>query len=170
MELAAPWGRACATSLALTACAAAQREAAALGGTGWCAWVDPSRSLYALGAEALRVDLAHLLLAVPSAQALPRTAVRIARSHVFSVVVVDASALATLAPWPTVIRRLALAVEGTGTTVLLLTALDAHRALPLPTASRIELSRRGEGEVAIRVAKDRHGRVTPWRRVAWGVP
>jgi hypothetical protein len=41
--------------------------------------------------------------------------------------------------WGTIVRRLALAVERSDTTVLLLTDTLAHRAMPLPVAMRIEL-------------------------------
>ncbi len=167
IEVASPGGLAGATSFALTACAAAQREARTLGSSAWCAWIDPSRTLYALGAEARDVDLARLLVATPTREALGRTAVRVAKSHVFSVVVVDASTLGSLDAWPNEVRRFSLAVEGTSTLVLLLTAIEARRALPLPAARRIELSRAREGELSLRIAKDRRGRVSGWRHLDW---
>ncbi len=94
--------------------------------------------------------------------------------------------------WPTVVRRLALAVEGSETSLLLLTDLAAPRGLPLPVSMRIELDRRFESREGpdargqplgqpqgqprgqpqgqpqgerisrsyLRVAKERHGRVS----------
>jgi len=59
------------------------------------------------------------------------------------------------------VRKLALAAEQNGTTVLLLTdALSARaRAVPWPVALRVELSRPRPHELVVRVAKDRRGRV-----------
>ena len=62
--------------------------------------------------------------------------------------------------WVTIVRRLALAVEGSDTTIVLLTDANASRAMPLPTAMRIELERLEEDKLGLRVAKDRAGRVT----------
>lgn len=174
VEITAPMGRGRATSLALIACAAAQQRAVSLGGSTWCAWVDPSRSLYGPGVEAQRVDPSRFLLALPEPALFPRTVVRVAESRAFSVVVADASQLgpeqASLERWPTTVRRLSLAVEGTDCTVLLLTDAGARRSLPLPTAARIELSRSTLDAVSMRVAKDRFGKITTGRSVPWSPP
>ena len=57
--------------------------------------------------------------------------------------------------------RLALAVEGSDTTVILVTDKQAPRSLPLPTALRLELDRPSADRLTLRVAKDRRGRVAP---------
>lgn len=167
VELAAPGGQAGATSLALAACVAAQREARHFGSHTLCAWLDPSRSLFGPGVRARGVDLARFFVITPELDALPRAAVRVAESRAFSVVVIDASPLASLDRLPTVVRRLALAIEGTACSVLLLTDLGARRSAPLPTGARIELSRTRAHTLGLRVAKDRHGRVTSGTSVPW---
>lgn len=173
VELASPRGLARATSIALAACAAAQGEARLRAGDdatpgAWCAWIEPGATLYAPGALAAGVDLARLLVVRPSAADLARVAVRTVASRVFSVVVIDAAgvpgcpaAVGRLDRWSTVVRRLALAVESSDTTVLLLTDKQAPRAMPLPTALRLELDRPAEDRLALRVAKDKRGRVAP---------
>lgn len=178
VELAAPRGLGLATSVALRACAAAQAEARRRGTThtagAWCAWVEPSAALFAPAAERLGVDLTRLLVVLPPLDALARVAVRVAASRALSVVVVDTVGLpgqaalghegrqagqAALGRWANVVRRLALAVEGGDTTVVLLTDRDAARSAPLPVALRLELERPSYERVAVRVAKERRGRV-----------
>ncbi len=174
VEIASPRGLARATSLALAACAAAQAEARFRSGDeatpgAWCAWIEPGATLFAPGVLAARVDLGRLLVVRPSIEALARVAVRVASSRAFSVVVVDAagvpgcsaSAGRSLDRWSTVVRRLALAVEGSDTTVILVTDKQAPRSLPLPTALRLELDRPSADRLTLRVAKDRRGRVAP---------
>ncbi len=56
-------------------------------------------------------------------------------------------------------RKLALAAEPSGATVLLLTDASKPRAATWPVALRLELSRPEPGSLAVRVAKDRRGRV-----------
>ncbi|HEY4121181.1 MAG TPA: recombinase A [Byssovorax sp.] len=182
VELASPGGLARATTLALAVCAAAQREATARGGAAsagaWCAWIEGAGSLFAPAAARAGVDLARLLVVRPPRadegrgaserprDLLGRVAVRVASSRVFSIVVVDAAgvpgALARerLDRWSTAVRRLALAVEGSDTSVLLLTDSRARRSLPLPVAMRIELERPAFDRVALRIAKERGGRVS----------
>jgi recombination protein RecA len=124
------------------------------------------------------VDASRLLVVRPPIDAIARIAVRIAESRAFSLVAIDTvgvpgAALAAshmidtvrLERWPTVVRRLAIAVERSDTTIILLTDMAAPRALPLPVSMRLELSRTlGESnneQWHVRVAKERHGRVTP---------
>jgi recombination protein RecA len=171
VEIAAPRGLARTTTLALRACASAQAEARLRGGEetagAWCAWIDPSETLFAPGAARAGVDLTRLLVVRPPKEALSRVAVRVASSHAFSVVVVDLAGVpgcvlrVPLDRWAaTVARRLALAIEASDTTIVLLTDLLALRAMQLPVAMRIELERPNADRLVLRVAKDRRGRVT----------
>ncbi len=167
VEIAAPAGRARATSLAIASCVAAQREARRFGSHALCAWIDPTCSLFGPGLRARGVDLSRLFVVTPALESLPRAAVRVAESRAFAVVVIDAVSLASLDRLPTVVRRLALAIEGTACSVLLLTDLAARRSMPLPTGARIELSRTRMDALTLRVAKDRHGRMTASTSVPW---
>jgi recombination protein RecA len=170
VELSAPQGLARATTLALSLCASAQAEARLRGENNtqgaWCAFLDPTESLFAPAVARAGVDLGRLLVIRPTLEDLARVAVRVAQSHAFSVVVVDTAGVpggraeTRLDRWVTIVRRLALAVEGSDTTVLLLTDASASRAMPLPAAMRIELERLTEDRLGLRVAKDRRGRVT----------
>jgi hypothetical protein len=182
VELAAPYGLARATSIALAACAAAQEEARLRGGEGttgaWCAWLEPTNeaasdkvSLFAPAVARAGVDLARLLVVRPSLDALARVAARAAQSRVFSVIVVDLAGVPGRRPevrldrWVNPVRRLAIAVEGLETTVILLTDDLTPRALPLPVALRIEVERAAPDRLRLTVAKDRRGRVAPARSV-----
>jgi recombination protein RecA len=183
VELASPRGLGRATSFALAACAAAQREARTRSGDArtvgaWCAFVDPWSSLHAPGLVQRGVDLSRLLVVRPSLEALARIAVRVVESQAFSVVVIDTVGTpgqslgnrafgsqeleerVRLERWGTVVRRLAMAIEHRSTTVLLLTDALAARPMPLPVALRIEMRRRFAPAdiVSLRVAKERHGR------------
>jgi recombination protein RecA len=170
VELSAPQGLARATTLALALCASAQADARHRSDDNtqgaWCAWLDPTATLFAPGAVRAGVDLERLLVIRPGFDDLARVAVRTAQSHAFSVVVIDTAGVpgcrveTRLDRWVTIVRRLALAVEGSDTTVLLLTDASASRAMPLPAAMRIELERLAEDKLGLRVAKDRAGRVT----------
>ena len=170
VELSAPQGLARATTLALALCASAQADARHRGSDdtqgAWCAWLDPTATLFAPGAVRAGVDLERLLVIRPGFGDLARVAVRVAQSHAFSVVVIDTAGVpgcrgeTRLDRWVTIVRRLALAVEGSDTTILLLTDANASRAMPLPAAMRIELERLAEDKLSLRVAKDRAGRVT----------
>lgn len=184
VELSAPHGLARATTLALAACASAQAEARIRGAAStdgaWCAWLDCDGSLFAPAVVRAGVDASRLLVVRPQPEPtlLARVAVRVAQSGAFSVVVVDTTGAPGMARtperldrWATTVRRLALAVERSPTTVLLVTDARAHRAMPLPVAMRLELAQslapasaravRGDGmpPLTLRVAKDRHGRV-----------
>jgi hypothetical protein len=170
VEVSAPRGLARATSFALAACASAQSEARLRGTedtTGaYCAWVEPCATLFAPAVVRAGVDPARLLVVRPTPDALPRTAVRVAQSGAFAVIVVDTAlvpgALASplrLDRFALVVRRLALAIEGTDTALVLLTELRASRAASLPVAIRLELERPNPETLLVRVAKDRRGRV-----------
>jgi recombination protein RecA len=174
VELCAAGEGALGTSLGLAACAAAQAEARARGGhTPWCAFIDPSSTLYGPGVAAAGVELSRLLVVRPPLAALSRVALRLAESEAFAVVVVDLTGVVgervpvPLGTWPRVVRRLALAIEGTGHSVLLLTREADRRPLPLPVAQRLEVSRPSADKLMVRIAKDQRGRVASARPVAW---
>ena len=200
IELACHPGLGRATQLALMACASAQAETRATSHDGqarWCAWLDPTATLYAPGVAQTGVELARLCVVRPPVAELAKVAVRVVASHAFAVVVVDRagvpgrsvnspltrsansaltrsansaltrsansaltrSANSALTRWDVVVRRLALACERSDTTVLLLSSLADAQARPLPTAMRLELASPGPARLALRVARDRNGRV-----------
>lgn len=174
VELAVSGESALATTIALAACRAAQHEAKSRGGSPpWCAFVDPSRSLYGPGVAAAGVELERLLVVRPPLEALSRVALRLAESQAFAVLVIDLLGApgrelsVPLGSWPRVIRRLSMAVEGTRSSVILITSAAEHRPLPLPVAQRIELARPAREKLVVRVAKDKRGRISPPRPVAW---
>ena len=174
VELCAGGEGALGTSLALAACAQAQVEVQARAGrTPWCAFVDPSGTLYGPGVAAAGVELSRLLVVRPPLAALSRVALRLAESEAFAVVVVDLSGVvgervaASLGTWPRVVRRLAMAVEGTGHSVVLLTRQSDRRPLPLPVAQRLEVSRPAADKLLVRLAKDQRGRISSPRPIAW---
>src|SRR3954468_7553284 len=71
IELAIHGGSALGTSLGLAACRAAQQAAVERGGSvPWCAFLDPSGTLYAPGVAAAGVELERLLVVRPSVEAL----------------------------------------------------------------------------------------------------
>lgn len=177
VELCAAGEGALGTSLGLAACAQAQAEARARGAhTPWCAFVDPSGTLYGPGVAASGVELSRLLVVRPPLSALSRVALRLAESEAFAVVVVDLTGVVggrvsvPLGTWPRVVRRLAMAVEGTGHSVLLLTREADRRPLPLPVAQRLELARPAADKLMVRLAKDQRGRISPARPVVWSRP
>lgn len=172
VELTAPRALGGATSVALAAVRAAQAKDL----RAWCAWIDPEATLYGPGAVRAGLDLARLFVVRPPRAEIGRVAVKVAASRGLDVVVVDLDPipLATSEPAPharrrgvpetTLVRRLALAAEEAGATVLLLT--DARAARPaLPVALRVELSRVSVDSLSMRVAKDRHGRIGPARTI-----
>jgi hypothetical protein len=174
IELCTSGGSALGTTVALAACRSAQQQAVVRGGeAAWCAFIDPSATLYAPGVERTGVVLERLLVVRPSLEALARAALRVVESRAFAVVVVDTTGVAgaalavALGIWPRIVRRLSLAVEGTEAVVLLVTDRAAHRPLPLPVGQRIELERSTIDRLGVRVAKDRRGRVSAPRSVAW---
>jgi recombination protein RecA len=119
------------------------------------------------------VALERMLVVRPGREALSRVAIRLVESQAFAVVVVDLAGVpgapldVPLGAWPRIVRRLALALEGTEGVVLLVTDAGAARPLPLPVAQRIELARPAADELALRVAKDRRGRISAPRTIAW---
>jgi len=186
VELASARALGRATSLALAACSAAQAEARLRSGDpctvgAWCAFVDPWSTLHAPSVVRAGVDTSRLLVVRPPIEALARVALRIAQSRAFGMIVIDtagvpgaelslegAVASVRLDRWVNIVRRLALAIERTDTSVVLITDAGSPRAMPLPVAMRLELERElpsdaseaaGEGRWFVRVAKERHGRV-----------
>ncbi|MFT3769533.1 MAG: recombinase A [Minicystis sp.] len=174
VEIAAPYGLARATSIALAACASAQAEAKLRGGEGtagaWCAWIEPAAreavpTLFAPAAARAGVDLSRLLVIRPPMEALARAAARAAESRVFSVIVIDLTGVpgkraeARLDRWVNPVRRLAMAASEIEATVVLLTDALAPRPLPLPVALRLEVERATADRLSVTVAKDRRGRV-----------
>jgi recombination protein RecA len=139
----------------------------------YSAFVDPGGTLYAPGVVASGVRLDRLLVVRPSLEALSRTAVRLSRSKAFELVVIDALGVpgasfdVALRAWPRLVRRLALEVDGSARSVVLLTSASAPRALPLPVAQRFEIARPALDRLVVRLAKDRLGRVASPRSVAW---
>lgn len=176
VELAVSGTAALGTSVALAACRAAQspragaQALATAAGQAWCAFIDPTGSLYAPAAARAGVNLGRLLVLRPNAEALSRTALRLVESQAFPLVVVDLAGVpgkpldVPLAGWARVVRRLAIAVEQTESMVLLLTDAAAARPLPLPVAQRFELGLLGD-QLSVRVAKDRRGRIAGPRKV-----
>jgi recombination protein RecA len=192
VELEVSGRAALATSIALAACRAAQHEGQRRGADPpWCAFIDPTKTLFAPGALAAGVLLERLLVVRPAPEALSRTALRLTESRAFSVVVIDtvgvpgaicrASASPegrrqreresfSLGAWARVVRRLSLAVQGSEACVLLITDSAAPRTVPLPVTMRIALSRPSPARLSLRIAKDKQGRVTPLRTIAWAWP
>jgi hypothetical protein len=147
--------------------------------SGWCAFIDPSASLFAPGVAQLGVDLERLLVVRPDLGSAERVAVRIAESKVCSVVVIDLrGVLGELSVdnrrWQRTIRRLSLAIKPLCTCILVLThteGLSAHvePIVPLPVALRLEFSRSSSENFELKVAKERSGRVGQPRAVPWSV-
>lgn len=167
VELCSSGGLGRATRIALAACASAQQADG--GEASWCAWVDASGTLYAPGVARAGVDLKRLLVVRPEPTDIAKVAVRLAASHVFSVLVIDRCGIPGAAlhhplhgmssrGWSTAVRRLALAVEGSDTTIVLLSNEQQARE-SLPTAMRIALERPSLDQLHLRVAKDRRGRI-----------
>lgn len=168
IEVTSPAGLSGATRLALAACASVQREStqetmAQDDQPPWCAWVDASHSLFAPGVLQTGVDLEQLLVVRPEPSDIARVAVRLVTSQLFSIVVVDRCGIpgAEIRPpkirWDVATRRLALALQGTRCSVLLLSTTRLARTQTLPTAMRIELSKPSNQHIEFRVAKDRRG-------------
>ena len=178
VELSSPRALGGATSLALAAVRAGQHRTP----EAWCAWIDPEGTLHAPGVAASGVDLARMLVVRPPRTRFRPVVVKVVQAGAFEVIVVDYDAAfaststlqASSAPrsegrsaWApeVLVRKLALLAEPTGATVLLLTDSARPRAVPWPVALRLELSRPSWNELAVRVAKDRRGRVGPVKTV-----
>jgi recombination protein RecA len=169
VELAAPRALGGSTSIALAAVRAGQERS----GGAWCAWIDPERTLYAPGVIAAGVDLTRMLVVCPPRVDLGRVSVKLVCAGAFEVVVVDFDAISgvrgrntgvgagkrrALSP-EVLVRKLALAAEPSGTTVLLLTDATRARAVPWPVTLRLELTRPSRRDLSVYIAKDRFGRV-----------
>jgi recombination protein RecA len=154
VELAAPGARGGATSIALAAVRAGQ----ARGRSAWCAWIDPEGTLHAPGLVAAGVELARLLVVRAPRAGAARAALKAVASGAFEVVAID---LEDTPRGEVLVRKLALAAEPGGTTVLLLTDSTRPRATPWPVTLRLELSRPELRTLSVRVSKDRRGRVVP---------
>src|SRR5579883_16357 len=171
IELSSPRALGGCTSLVLAAVRAGQARSA----NAWCAWLDPEATLHAPGVFAAGVDLDRLLVVRSPRAQLARVAVKVVASGGFEVVVIDFDAMSprrsragvssrstrrppTLAP-EVIIRKLALAAEPCGATVILITDALRPRAVPWPVAMRVDLSRPNARELVVRVAKDKRGRV-----------
>ncbi len=192
IEVAVSPGTGLATSVGLWACRAAQLDAVQQGSETWCAFVDPSGSLFAPGVARAGVDLERLLVVRPSASApngdkrsrataeaslasLNRIAVKLAEARLFSVLVVDLVGATwspgrtrtaplepqSLSQWGKSVRRMAMAIAGTATQVILLTDRAAPRTLPLPVALRLELQQQSRGRLQVTIAKEKRGRIRP---------
>lgn len=156
-----------ATSFALAAVRAGQARAP----TAWSAWLDPEGTLHAPGVIAAGVDPARMLVVRPSRTQLARVMVKVVSSGAFEVVVVDFDAIAgaserrsfegdALIRSPELlVRKLALAAEPSGMTVLLLSDSRRPRTSVWPVGLRLELSRPTRHHLSVRIAKDRRGRV-----------
>jgi recombination protein RecA len=183
VELSAPQALGGSTSVAL----AAMRAGQARGSGAWCAWIDPEKTLHAPGVVAAGVDLDRMLVVRPPRAQLPRVAVKVVASAAFEVVAIDVDAVprargvcagprertgGARRPWPpeVLVRKLALAAESSGTTVLLLTDGTRPRAMPWPVALRVELSRPRPNDLLVRVAKDKRGRIGSLRTIPFLPP
>jgi recombination protein RecA len=171
VEICAPSALGGGTKLGLLAVRAAQAE----GPAAWCAWIDPDATLYAPGVAAAGVDLARLLVVRPTRAELPRVLQKIAQAEAMSVVVADMDPIAgggRAAPprrLELLVRRLALAAEKSGSSIVLLTDRDRPRPAPWPVALRLEVGWRERGRsLSVRVTKDARGRTSGAREV--GVP
>ncbi len=181
VELASPANLGHGLGIALAACAAVQRASIRDGGEmAWCAFLDPDRTLFGPAVQASGVCLDRLLVLRPPRALLAKVAVRVALSRIFSIVIADVAAVPgaksstsrveSMDAWSKVTRRLSLAVEKTPTTVFLLTRSEAQRSAALPAAMRVELENASPESLVVRVAKEKFGRVTSPRKVAWTRP
>jgi hypothetical protein len=183
IELASPANLGHGVSVALAACAAAQKASFDRGRPmAWCAFLDPDQTLFGPAVEACGVCLPRLLVLRPPRHLLARVAVRVAMSGIFSVITVDVAGVPgsssskvsrhseSIESWVKVTRRLALAVEKTHTTVFLLTESEAARKSSLPASMRIELENENPESMVVRLAKEKFGRVSNARRIVWTRP
>lgn len=163
-ELSLGGGWAGGTSLALNACRQVQEAGVPFSREpSFCAFVDPTRSLYAPGVARAGVLLSHLLVVRPAPEDLVRVTLRLVESRSLPLVVVDLVGTPTsplevpLGPWGRVVQRLGRALEGTSARVLLLTHREAPRPLPLRVGLRIELERHAPDQLSYRVTKSAEG-------------
>jgi hypothetical protein len=182
VELASPANLGHGLSVALAACTASQEESVRCGrDKAWCAFLDPDGTLFGPALQERGVSLDRLLVLRPPRSSLARVAVQVAAARIFSVIVVDVSSVPgassreqhrfeSMETWAKVTRRLALSLEKTPTTLFLLTRVEAHRPLALPVAMRLELENSDPHSLVVRIAKDKFGRVTSPRQIAWTRP
>ncbi|MGC4088704.1 MAG: recombinase A [Polyangiaceae bacterium] len=166
-----------ATTLSLAVCEALQRSHQSQGrALPWSAFVDPSGTLYAPGVVESGVKPERLLVVRPPLEALSRTLLKLAKSPAFELIIVDTLGVPGahlrfgLDAWPRVVRRLALELQGSERSIVLLTDRTLPRALPLPVAQRIDVTRPLRDRLMVQVSKDRRGQITPLRPVAWSRP
>jgi recombination protein RecA len=181
IELQVQGASGAATSFALCACRAAQRAGEHWrSGSGaesprpWCAFIDPSASLFAPGVARLGVDLSRLLVVRPDPEGVERAAIRIAEAKAVSLLVIDSRGALDLREravssqrWQRTVRRLALAIKQVNTTILLLTSAEPRQTLPLPVAMRLEFARAAADSFELAVGKERSGRVSSARSIPW---
>jgi recombination protein RecA len=182
VELASPSNLGRGVSVALAACAASQEESLRAGrDKAWCAFLDPDQTLFGPAVQERGVSLDRLLVLRPPRQLLSRVAVQVAAARIFSVIVVDVSSVPgassrehhrfeSMETWSKVTRRLALSLEKTPTTLFLLTRSEAHRPVSLPVAMRLELENVDRERLLVRIAKEKFGRITSPRQIAWTRP
>lgn len=163
------------TSLALGACAQAQRMGQGFGSDNtahWCAFIDPSGSLYAPGVVMRGVQLDRLLIVRPPLESLGQVALKLARSKVFALLVIDTCGVPgqvlelNLGAWVRIVRQMTLALEGSDASVLLITSETARRPVALPVARRIDLSRAKPDVLRSRIARDRFYQPESWRSLS----
>jgi hypothetical protein len=182
VELASPANLGHGLGVALAACASSQEESVQCGrDKAWCAFLDPDGTLFGPALEERGVSLDRLLVVRPPRSRLAKVAVQVAAARIFSVIVVDVSSVPgasareqhrfeSMETWAKVTRRLALSLEKTPTTLFLLTRVEAHRPLALPVAMRLELENPDPHSLVIRIAKEKFGRITSPRHIAWTRP
>jgi RecA/RadA recombinase len=182
VELSSPANLGHGLSVALAACAASQEESVRAGrDKAWCAFLDPDQTLFGPALQERGVSLDRLLVLRPPRQLLGRVAVQVAAARIFSVIVVDVSSVPgassreqhrfeSMEAWSKTARRLALSLEKTPTTLFLLTRAEARRPLSLPVAMRLELENVDPERLVVRIAKEKFGRVTSPRQIAWTRP
>lgn len=182
VELSSPANLGHGVSVALAACAASQEECVRAGrDKAWCAFLDPDHTLFGPALQERGVSLDRLLVLRPPRHLLGRVAVQVAAARIFSVIVIDVSSVPgassreqhrfeSMEAWSKIARRLALSLEKTPTTLFLLTRSEAHRPLSLPVAMRLELESIDPHRLAVRIAKEKFGRVTSPRQIAWTRP
>jgi recombination protein RecA len=171
VELSSPHAVGGATAVAFAAIRSTQKKSATQTHPNAipAAWIDTDSTLFAPGVARAGIDLARLFVVRPPRTELGRIAVKVARSGAFELLVVDVDAIAGIdettqkqarisSKMEVVVRKLALAAEANGMTVILITDAHRHRAVPWPVAMRLELERR-PGKIGVRVAKERHGRI-----------
>jgi recombination protein RecA len=167
VELTAPLSLGGGTMVALAAIHAAQSKDSGA----WCAWIDPTRTLYAPGVVMAGVELHRLFIVRPPQSEVWRMAVKVTRAKAFAVIVIDGDSMGGGIgedirhgtrhrhdrSREVLVRKLALLATEGGSTILLLTDARRPHHAPLPVALRLELERTPEA-LRVRIGKDRYGR------------